>query len=62
MDWSPELGEAPTSWFSLTTPGQATVRLQPDGFLLSGLESAQATADPFTGAVVGSVETAIEIV
>jgi FtsP/CotA-like multicopper oxidase with cupredoxin domain len=37
-----------TTWGNVTTSGPATARHRPDVFLLNGLESADAAADPFT--------------
>lgn len=47
-----QLQSADTTWFSQWVSGPATARFRPDGFLLNGLETADALSDTFSKVVI----------
>ena len=53
-----QLQTVDTSWFSQFTSGPATARFRPDGFLLNGLETPAAQADPFSKVVIAQGQRA----
>ncbi|MBL7008212.1 MAG: multicopper oxidase domain-containing protein [Planctomycetes bacterium] len=53
-----QLSTVDTSWMNLSVSGPGTARFRPDGFLLNGLESAAASADPYSMVVLRQGQTA----